>query len=288
MIVALSYELLVLTNREYGGPGAGVRDESGLRSALARPFATFLDTEPYPGTFPKAASLLHGLATTQYFFDGNKRTAFLAATAFLELNGVYLGEIDPILSESFTLSVAAKLLDIPRIVEWFEAMHDRRQRGATIDPRFEYLALAQDVVHDSGVIHVRGAHLQGITVATATHPSPPYVFQLVVYGRIHWREEDTHQGHVITVSLVPTDAAATRKPRRNNGRHEMQPPGKGGHEHHPNGVMPTLISMGIEPQLYDIGQYVVLVRLDGKLAGEIPFKVSAMAPIPDYFVEDIN
>jgi prophage maintenance system killer protein len=282
MIVALSFESLVLINSSFGGPGAGVRDEGGLRGALARPFATYLEEALYPGTFSKAAALLHGLATTQYFQDGNKRTAFLASTAFLDLNGVHLGEIDPIISESFTLSVAANLLDIPRIIEWLEAMHDKRQRGAALDPRFEYLLLARSIEHDSGTANIWAAHLQGMTIQHDGRPKPPYALHVGVSGRIHWREEDANQGHVMTASFVPSDPSAVQGPRDNKARLNIGPPGRGGHEHHPNGLMPTIVSIEFDPLVYAIGQYVVEVRLDGKLVGELPFRVSEMSPLPDW------
>lgn len=73
-------------NREAAGSGAGVRDRRGIEGVLGRPKATYEGVELVPDLHDKAATLFHGFATTQYFFDGNKRTSFLSATAFLAVN----------------------------------------------------------------------------------------------------------------------------------------------------------------------------------------------------------
>jgi len=67
------------------GGGHGIRDEGLLESALARPenLAAYGD----PSVFELAASYAYGIARNHPFIDGNKRTAFVAATLFLRLNG---------------------------------------------------------------------------------------------------------------------------------------------------------------------------------------------------------
>jgi death on curing protein len=67
-----------------------VRDRGQVAGTLARPASGFGDEEFYPTLAGKAASLLHGFATTQAFVDGNKRMAVYAATAFLLINGYRL------------------------------------------------------------------------------------------------------------------------------------------------------------------------------------------------------
>lgn len=71
---------------EHHGSG-GVRDESLLDSALARPQQLNSYGDPTPDLADLAASLAFGLARNHPFVDGNKRTAHVCYRAFLELNG---------------------------------------------------------------------------------------------------------------------------------------------------------------------------------------------------------
>ena len=70
---------------EHGG-SAGVRDETLLESALARPQQLFTYGDPAPDLAELVASLAFGLARNHPFVDGNKRTAAAACETFLELN----------------------------------------------------------------------------------------------------------------------------------------------------------------------------------------------------------
>lgn len=70
--------------RRHGG-AAGLRDENALESALARAEnkAAYGD----PTIEELAAAYLFGIARNHAFVDGNKRTALVAAGAFLIING---------------------------------------------------------------------------------------------------------------------------------------------------------------------------------------------------------
>lgn len=76
---------------EHGG-AAGVRDEGLLESALSRP--RNLAHYGAPDAADLAASYAHGLGKNHPFIDGNKRSAFVAAELFLELNGQQLKASD--------------------------------------------------------------------------------------------------------------------------------------------------------------------------------------------------
>jgi death-on-curing protein len=64
----------------------GIRDLASLEGTLARPMHAGFGREFYPTVVEKAAALLHGLATTQPFIDGNKRTAWACCATFLEIH----------------------------------------------------------------------------------------------------------------------------------------------------------------------------------------------------------
>lgn len=69
---------------EHGG-AESVRDEGLLESALARPqnLAGYGEAD----AFALAAAYAFGVIRNHPFIDGNKRTGFIAAVMFLELNG---------------------------------------------------------------------------------------------------------------------------------------------------------------------------------------------------------
>ena len=69
---------------QYGG-SAGLRDHGLLSSALARPQNQVAYGEP--SVFDLAAADAYGIIRNHPFVDGNKRIGFIAAYAFLDLNG---------------------------------------------------------------------------------------------------------------------------------------------------------------------------------------------------------
>jgi death-on-curing protein len=88
LILAIHDEQLA----EHGG-GTGVRDDGLRESALARPRNRFAyDAATDLATL--AAAYAFGLARNHPFIDGNKRTAFVAAELFLDLNGMMLTASD--------------------------------------------------------------------------------------------------------------------------------------------------------------------------------------------------
>lgn len=74
---------------EHGG-GGGVRDESLLDSALARPQQRHAYGDPPPDLADLAASLAFGLVRNHPFVDSNKRTAHVCYRVFLAINGADL------------------------------------------------------------------------------------------------------------------------------------------------------------------------------------------------------
>jgi death-on-curing protein len=88
---------------EFGGI-KGVRDQSGLEAALARPYATFDGHDLYPHPIDKAAAVFESLIINHPFLDGNKRTAYiLLRLTLLE------GKIDILATEDekYNMTIAA-------------------------------------------------------------------------------------------------------------------------------------------------------------------------------------
>ncbi len=103
---------------EHGGSG-GIRDESLLDSALAKPKKVFTYSES-PDLFPLAASYAFGIARNHAFINGNKRTALVVSHTFLRLNG---WEIEASREETYLtfLRLAEGSLSEEELTAWFSA-----------------------------------------------------------------------------------------------------------------------------------------------------------------------
>ena len=102
---------------EHGG-GSGLRDAGLLESALAR--AINLYAYGTPDVADLAAAYGFGIARNHPFIDGNKRTAFVAATMFLELNGRRFGATEVDAATAF-LRLAAGELSEAELAGWLRS-----------------------------------------------------------------------------------------------------------------------------------------------------------------------
>jgi death-on-curing protein len=102
---------------QFGGL-SGLRDEGLLAAALGRPANRFAYGEA--DLFDLAASYAAGIVKSHPFVDGNKRTGFVVALVFLELNGCRFKatEVDAALR---TFSLAAGELTEAGYGAWLRA-----------------------------------------------------------------------------------------------------------------------------------------------------------------------
>lgn len=108
--------------RTHGGL-AGLRDESALESALARP-RNRLAYGRKPDLARLAAAYAFGLARGHPFRDGNKRIAFLTAVVFLGLNGYeFEATDDEVVAQ--VVALAAGRVSEARLATWMR-QHMRR------------------------------------------------------------------------------------------------------------------------------------------------------------------
>lgn len=121
---------------EHGG-GEGVRDETLLQSALARPQQLFAYGNPPPDLAALAASLAYGLARNHPFVDGNKRTAAVACELFLALNGATL-QAENIELYPVYLSLAEGSLAENDLADWLRPRVLMQSRNAVNEPRKRY------------------------------------------------------------------------------------------------------------------------------------------------------
>ncbi len=99
---------------QHGGL-AGVRDEGLLESALSKPQHLFAYSTPTLAEM--AASYAAGIILNHPFLDGNKRTGFMLAATFLELNGMEFTATEESVIEK-TLALTRGKLKQAAYAEW--------------------------------------------------------------------------------------------------------------------------------------------------------------------------
>jgi death-on-curing protein len=110
----------------------GLRDEGLLDSALARPRNLWAYEQA--GLLAFAACYAGGIVRDHPFFDGNKRTAFTAASVFLEDNGHALALPEEEMVERM-VGRAAAVVDEAGFARWLEAgSGHRKKRRSGADP----------------------------------------------------------------------------------------------------------------------------------------------------------
>ena len=109
---------------EETGGSPGVRDDGLLRSALARPEASFGEWDLYPTLFEKAAALVESLVRNHPFTDGNKRTAWECFDVFLEINGYRIASAH---QKNFELlqQIIERRMTVQDVADWL-SKHTRR------------------------------------------------------------------------------------------------------------------------------------------------------------------
>lgn len=96
----------------------GLRDSGLLESALARPQHLFHYAKP---ALPElAAAYAAGVVRNHPFLDGNKRTGFVLAAAFLEINGCRFDAPEVEVVER-TLALAARAIEEADYATWLSA-----------------------------------------------------------------------------------------------------------------------------------------------------------------------
>jgi death-on-curing protein len=121
---------------EHGG-ATGVRDETLLESALARPQQQLAYADPPADLADVAASLAYGVARNHPFVDGNKRTAAVICETFLRLNGASLEASDVELYPVY-LAVAEGKLSEQEFAAWLRPRLKFRTPDAVQEPRGAY------------------------------------------------------------------------------------------------------------------------------------------------------
>jgi death-on-curing protein len=101
------------------GGSDGVLSLDGLEGALGRPqnLANYGESEPDAAAM--AAAYAVGLTKAHAFVDGNKRTAWTIANAFLDLNGFTLKTADDPTAVVLMVDIAEDKIDQAAVAAWF-------------------------------------------------------------------------------------------------------------------------------------------------------------------------
>ena len=271
----LTVAQIVAINADQGGT---LNDANGVQAAAHRPRSTAFGDDLFVDLWSKAAAYLHSFATTQYFSDGNKRTAWYAAATFLKLNGYPLPDVDAIDAEVLVHATARDVfatsdepnLTIVKAAEWLRLKWAHQRAGVCRDRRLEYAFLARTGRVVAGTL-LNLEHTLLIGLAEETFPC---MVDFCFVGRIHWDREDTQHPHVITVTVRPPsggppvadDTEVTRLPAYSS-------PPSGHPEHARTGRLPMDLYVELAPIIPAEGRYTVAVQIDGQLGAELPLDI---------------
>ena len=116
--VQQALEIHKVAIEKFGG-SLGVRDTSGLESALARPFQTFAGDELYSTIEEKAAAIGESIIMNHPFVDGNKRTGYLLMEAVLRYGNKKIIVSNETLYQ-FVISISTGEVKFDQIIEWLK------------------------------------------------------------------------------------------------------------------------------------------------------------------------
>jgi death on curing protein len=112
---------------QHGGL-AGVRDEGSLETALSKPKTLYAYRSLTLAEM--AASYAAGIIFNRPFLDGNKRSGFMLAATFLELNALEFTAIEESVIE-MTLALASGHIKQAAYADWLRQEHQVRKKTMT-------------------------------------------------------------------------------------------------------------------------------------------------------------
>lgn len=96
--------------------GFHVRDVGLLNSSLVRPRTSVFGEDAYPDLPTKIAALMHSVIKNHPLIDGNKRTAWILMSTFMQLNG-FQHNMDTEIGFDLTLRIAENRYNLDQAAE---------------------------------------------------------------------------------------------------------------------------------------------------------------------------
>jgi len=279
----LTVQQLIDINAAQEG-GVGVSSKAGVETNAYRPQSGYGDRDTFPDVWSKAAAYLHGIASTQYFTDGNKRTAWIAAVIFLDANGMELPFVSDIESETLVQAVAQSIFDtseepnrtVEIAAEWFRSKWEHANEFGRSD-RVDWAVLGMGFTpHSASDGAVLDADMLGIALIAVTEVPTELEVHLAV--RCHFTPVDVGVAQEFDVKIEHsrTDAATITSyqfPR------EFGVPMPSGHAHHPHGLMPVTFAGGIKFDVRGEGLIRFVVTRNGRLLTKLPLSIKLVSEI---------
>ncbi|MEO1704908.1 MAG: type II toxin-antitoxin system death-on-curing family toxin [Pseudomonadota bacterium] len=94
----------------------GISNLDSVLGALGRPYHGY-----HRAIWKKGAALLHGLATSHGFNDGNKRTAWLATNILYEQSGYTLATYEDDRIDDLMVDVVTGVVPMDELERWLKA-----------------------------------------------------------------------------------------------------------------------------------------------------------------------
>lgn len=100
----------------YGGGRSGILNLASLEGALGRPYHGY-----HRLIHQKCAALLHGIATSHGFSDGNKRSAWACTFVLIERSGYRLETFPEDRIDDVVVDAVERTLTMDDLAAWFGA-----------------------------------------------------------------------------------------------------------------------------------------------------------------------
>jgi prophage maintenance system killer protein len=280
----LSLEFVDALNRKYCSDSTGFLSESGAAGAIGRPQHTDQGRDLIPDIWMKAATLLHGIAASQHWTNGNKRTGYLAAQAFLRINSVPLRELPIIDRLAFVAAVAENVLKLEQIAEWLKG---NRLRASD---RLDFAVLAKKAEFDEDAEGLwNGIHCSMSMIMAEETPAST---ELSLLLRIRWTRFDVGSTQRIATSIHTIDGKEGDAVMFSSFVTEQVTDNievwKSGHRNHKHGVMPTIVLQTLPLMVIRKGRVRIVVQLNGELLTALPLDIEIGAvgfDVPNSFSE---
>lgn len=114
-VTAISMQAVII----FGGLSGDVRYENPLRAASGRPLNKWHFDEPKPDVFTLAAAYCFALIKGRPFHDDNKRTAYIVAIGFVQLNGFSCAPEQADIVQNI-LGAASGTVSECQLINWFK------------------------------------------------------------------------------------------------------------------------------------------------------------------------
>lgn len=274
----LSPEDLIEINKIVGGAGASVSNYEGICSNAERPMTDVFGHKEFPTIWDKAACLLHSIANTQYFTDGNKRTAWEACRHFLMAHGETIRPMPWMNKGSIILNAAVDTLSIPEVAQWLYL--NRLQASDRVD----YAVLAMPSVDTPPPVDTYAAWSYRLPAQLVTVKSDSKVAFVAVLTRLHWFDID--QGNTKKVSIQVRDS--DDPPYEIDPSSSVQVTGEveafWENPIFPNGYQSWTEYFVLKLNVFRYGQNFIEILIDGEVAWSDSFTIEEYISVPDHLL----